>query len=168
MNNDSNLQQLRETGWRRALSDAKVAELRTRLAAQPELLAQWQEERQLTRALGRLPDAPVPSNFTARVLQAVENSAAAEARARTPAGRGWWHYQRWLPRLAVATLVLGVSLFSVHRYQAANRARIAQSVAAFSEAAALPSPEVLQDFDTISRLGSAPAADEELLELCSN
>ena len=50
----------------------------------------------------------------------------------------------------------------------ANRARIAQSVAAFSEAAALPSPEVLQDFDTISRLGSAPAADEELLELCSN
>ena len=159
---------MRETAWRRALTDAEAADLRARLGAQPERLAQWQADQQLTRVLRRLPDAPLPSNFTARVLQAVGSQAAAQARQPVPAGRGWWQLRRWRPRFAVAVFVLGVSLFTLHRYQAASRERLAQSVATFWEAASLPSPEVLQDFDTISQLGAAPAADEEIIELCSN
>ena len=39
-------------------------------------------EARLTAALARIPDAAVPSNFTARVLTAIELEEAAAARSR--------------------------------------------------------------------------------------
>jgi hypothetical protein len=70
---------LNESLWRRKLSEAE----RAGLHAQPEL----ELEATLTRVLTEIPDAPVPSNFTARVLDAVELVEQAERRkARSP---GW-------------------------------------------------------------------------------
>ena len=53
-----------------------VAGRRAHLAAHPEAQADWEAEAGLNDALGRLPDVAVSSNFTARVLQAVEREIA--------------------------------------------------------------------------------------------
>ena len=110
MTNDPIYNRLRELSWRRKLTAAEAAELQAWLAAHPEARADWEAEAGLNEALGRLPDAPVPSNFTARVLQAVEREAAAELRRR----RTWqvWLRWRWLPKAAVAAVVLGAGLVS--------------------------------------------------------
>ncbi len=157
------MEALRELAWRRPLTDAERAELRAWLADHPEAQLGWAMEAQLTAGLRGLADVPVASNFTARVLQAVERDAGARAVPREPAWRLWWRSTGWAPKTAFAAAVLGLSVFSVHSYQMAARHRLAQSVAAFSEASARLSPEVLQDFEPIRRLPPAPAADKKLL-----
>jgi anti-sigma factor RsiW len=162
MTNDPIYNHLRELSWRRKLSPAEEAELRTWLAAHPEAEADWEAEAGLNAVLGRLPDAPVPSNFTARVLQAVEREAIADLRR----SRGNWLIllrQRWMPRVAFAAVVVGAGLLSYHQVQAAHRKKLAESVATISAVSSLPSPEILRDFDAISALNPTPAPDEQLL-----
>ena len=64
-----------ESLWRRKLSEAERATLR----ASPEL----ELEAKLTAALGKISEASVPSNFTARVLAAVELEEMRSARSRS-------------------------------------------------------------------------------------
>lgn len=159
MNDNTESTRLRETGWRRDLTAAEQAALRQWLAAAPDARPDWELDAALTRALQRLPDAPVASNFTARVVQAVQ----LEAR---PTGRFAWRPLRWLPRLAFAiALAAVVGGFGLHQYRRANREQLAHSVAAFTEVRTVPSPEILADFDAIYRLSPAPAADTELIAL---
>jgi hypothetical protein len=162
MTNDPIYNHLREESWRRKLTNAEEAELRTWLATHPEARADWQAEAGLNAGLGRLPDAPVPSNFTARVLQAVEREAAAEL--RRPQGN-WltWLWLRWLPGAALAAMVVGVGLLSFHQVQSAHRKKLVESVAAVSAVSSLPSPDILKDFDAIRALNPNPAPDEQLL-----
>jgi anti-sigma factor RsiW len=164
MTNDPIYTHLRELSWQRKLTEAEEAELRTWLAAHPDAQADWEAEAGLNAALERLPDVPVPSNFTARVLQAVEREAAVQRRrsAWTWGGRPWL---RWLPKAAFAAVILGAGLVSYHQFQAARFAAYARSVAAVSEVSSLPSPEILQDFDTIRVLNPTPPPDEQLLAL---
>jgi anti-sigma factor RsiW len=162
MTDDPNYNRLRELSWRRKLTDAEEAQLRALLESRPEAQADWDAEATLNAALGRLPDAPVPSNFTARVLQTVEREAAAELR---QGERKWqfWRRLRWLPKVAFAAVVLGTGLVSYHQIQAARFAEYAHSVAAVSGVASLPSPEVLKDFDAIRASNPTPVPDEQLL-----
>jgi hypothetical protein len=158
--NESLFNQLREQGWRRKLTDAEEVEVRAYLAAHPEAQPDWQTEIGLNAALGKLPDAPVPSNFTARVLQAVERETAG-------ASRGFasnWSWHSLLPRAAVAAVVIGLGLISFQRYEAAKRAEMVRSIVAVADVQSLPSPAVLKDFDAI-QLSSAAAADPELIKL---
>ncbi|MGB7767791.1 MAG: hypothetical protein WBN22_02935 [Verrucomicrobiia bacterium] len=149
---------LRELVWRRKLTDAERAELR----AQPEAQADWELESRLTEGLARLPDAAVPSNFTARVLQAVEREELPAARKSD--GR-WWHWPALLPRAAVtAAVAVFAGLAIQHHELNAQRAQLAQSVALMAEAQPLPSVEALKNFNAIQRM-SQPRADEELLAL---
>jgi anti-sigma factor RsiW len=150
----------RETGWRRPLTNAEQAELRAWLAAHPEVQADWQAEATLNTALRKLSDAPLPTNFTARVLQEIERDAAA-ARQRA----GFWRsvdWRRWLPRTALAGLAVVAVILSLRFQQAAAHARMGRSVAAMAMA---PSPDLLKDFESIKRLQAAPVADKELLKL---
>jgi hypothetical protein len=163
MPSDPQIQQWRELSWRRKLTGAEEAQLRAWLAAHPENQADCEAEAGLTEVLGRMPDAPVATNFTARVLQAVERESSATARARQRSG--WQLWKRWLPRTAVAAVILGAGLFSNHEIQAARRARLVQSVEVVAKVSLLPSPAILEDFDTIQRLTPQPAADETLLSL---
>ena len=160
--NDSDYQQLSEQSRRRRLTPAELAELREWFVAHPEKRADWETEIGLTETLARLPDVPVPTNFTARVLEAVERDAAANARR----GLEWkfsWHF--FLPRATVAAVVLGAGLFTYHEHLANERAQLARSVAAVSEVSSLPDPEILQDFEAIRQMNQTPPADEELLAL---
>ncbi len=162
MSNDPMYQRLRELSWRQPLTGPEEAELRAWLAAHPEAQADWDAEAGLNASLSRLPDAPVPSNFTARVLQAVERNAAAELRGRE--GK-WlvWPWRRWLPRVALAVVVVGAGFVSYQKVDAANRRKLAESVAVVSSLSSLPSPDILKDFDAIQALNSTPPPDEELL-----
>ena len=162
MTNDPIYDRLRELSWRRKLTAAEEAELRTWLTTRPEAKADWDTEAQLNAALGRLPDVPVPSNFTARVLQSVEREAAAELR---QGERKWqfWRRLRWLPKVAFAAIALGAGVLSYHQIQAARFAEYAHSVAAVSDVSSLPAPDVLKDFDAIRASDPTPAPDEQLL-----
>jgi anti-sigma factor RsiW len=162
MTNDPIYNRLRELSWRRELTSAEEAELRAWLLAHPEAQADWEAEAGLNASLRRLPDAPVPGNFTARVLAAVEREAKAELRRRN--GR-WliWPWRRWLPRMAFAVVVVGAGFVSYQKVEAANRRKLAESVAVVSAVSSLPSPDILKDFDAIQALNPTPPPDEELL-----
>jgi len=159
MTNDPLYKRLLESGWQRKLTGEEETALHGWLAAHPEAQPDWELESAVNEALGRLPEAPVSGNFTARVLQAVELDAAVEARRRQMS----WSPLRWLPRMAVAAVVLGAGLISYEQIQAnRNRERV-QAVRMVSEVSSLPGPEVLKDFDAIQALSQTPPADEELL-----
>ncbi len=160
MNQDPVYQRLRELSWRRPLTESEQAELRAWLAAHPEAQAGWEVEKQLSAMLQQLPDAPVPSNFTARVLQAAGKETAAAG--RRPGFQRAWRWRGFLARTAAAVVVIGLGLFAYHRYEAHRLAVDVGIVAAVPE---VPKLEVLEDFEAIRRLGSAPRPDEELLAL---
>ena len=158
--------QLRETSWRRPLTASEESELRAWLAAHPEAREDHELDAALTESLRRLPDVLVSSNFTARVLKAVELEAAPSRRDSRSRWKTAWH--SWVPRIAfgaagVLTIVAGFTVFRHHERVQARQ--MAQSVSAVSQVASLPSPEVLQDFDVIRNLNPSPAPDETLLAL---
>ena len=163
--NDPFYDRLRELSWRGKLTATEEGELRTWLAAHPEAQADWEVEAGLSEVLDRLADAPVASNFTARVLQAVEQEAAVKDRTRRQSGSAWHWLLRWIPKAALGAMVVGVGLFSYHEVKATRRSELAQSVAAVSEVSSLPSPEILKDFEAIRALNQTPPPDEELIAL---
>ena len=160
MNPDPVYKRLRELRWRRPLTESEQAELRAWLAAHPEAQPGWEVEKHLSAMLQQLPDAPVPSNFTARVLQAVGQETAAAG--RRPGFQWARRWRGFLPRTAAAVVAVGLGLFAYHRYEAYRLTTDVGIVAAVPE---VPKPEVLEDFEAIRRLASAPQPDEELLAL---
>ena len=154
---------LREIRWRRRLTAAEQVELRDLIAKNPASGAEWDADAALRRELEKLPDAPMPSNFTARVMQAIEAENRAAARSR---GFNWkWVLHSLLPKAAFAAIAICAGLISYHEGREAKRAELARSVAAVSQVASLPSPEILKDFDAIQQLNTAPPPDAELLAL---
>src|SRR5579859_1215321 len=130
--NASDYNHLRETGWRRKLTPVEQEQARDYLAAHPEIVEDWELEAGLNRVLQALPEAVVPSNFTARVLQAVARETAAPTHARKSRWMAWRWSFGWAPRMAMAAILLGVCGLSYHEYQIRSRALMAQDVAQFS------------------------------------
>jgi hypothetical protein len=84
--NDSEYNELRAVSWRRPLTPPEEGLLQAYLAGQPEAQAAWEEDLALTRHLQELPDAPVPSNFTSLVFQAIDADAIPQTNWDSPAG----------------------------------------------------------------------------------
>lgn len=157
-------QKLRETAWRRRLTPAEQAEWQAWLAAHPEAQAEAELDAALDAALTHQADAPVSSNFTARVMQAIEADARREAR---PAARPqtWW--RKLMPRFAVAALVLSVSALAYRQYlRGQQKQELTAAAKEIAKAQPLSSATVIEDFEVIFSL-TAPAtvADEKLLAL---
>jgi len=164
MKEDPVEKKLRELAWRRGLTEAEKAELHRWLTTHPETQADWEVEAELSAVLGRLPDVPVPSNFTARVLQAVERGVAKPERADGSRPTWWWRV--FVPRAAVVALVVGAGLLAFQRHQLVHREKMAQSLMAVAGAEPFANPAVFQDFDTIRRITpTTTAPDKELLAL---
>jgi negative regulator of sigma E activity len=164
MGTDPFYEKLREISWRRKLNSAEEHDLREWLAAHPDAQESLDLETGLTEALRKMPDVPVASNFTARVLQAVEREAMVEARAQGSRWQVWRKLPRWLPKVAPATVVVMAGLlayFHNNSVEAARQLAAAQSVAGVP----LPSPEILTNFDAIRIVSATPAPDEQLLAL---
>lgn len=140
-----------ESLWRRKPSEAEQAELRTR----PELKL----EARLTDTLARMPNAQVPSNFTARVLNAVDLEEARASR------KGWhWNWRSLLPRAAVAAALLAVVGTGIQHYETKmHRVELAKDVATVAAKQPMPSVDALVNLDMIQHIGAANRADGELL-----
>jgi hypothetical protein len=145
----------REELWRRKLSTAERAALR----GQPEL----ELEARLTDALAQMPNAPVPSNFTARVLDAITLEEARAARAAQT--QGWrWSWRGWLPRVAVTAAVLLLAGAGFYQHEASRaRSEMAKSLSLVASAKVVPSVDVLENLDVIQRMSQPAHADTELL-----
>lgn len=144
-NNSSNQH---ESLWRRQPTSDE-------LRANPELA----NEARLTAALEKLPNASVPSNFTARLLDTIELE---EKLANRSTHR--WSWRSLFPRLAVATALLVFIGVSVQRYETnSHHQEIAQSMAMVARANSLPSMDALENLDAIQRMSQSAHADGELL-----
>jgi negative regulator of sigma E activity len=158
MKNEPLQNPLRELLWQRKLTDAE----RAGLHAQPEIQADLEIESRLSDILTRLPDAPVPSNFTARVLQAIERESTC------PQATSWnwpWTWRVLVPRVAVAAVVIAFAGLGIHRFELnAHRAALAKNVVLVAAAQPMPSVDALKNFNAIQRM-SQPHADDELLAL---
>jgi hypothetical protein len=172
MTNHPVFQRLLETSWQRTLTCAEQAELEAWLKAHPEAATDWEAEAILTSSLARLPDAAVPSNFTSRVLHAVELEAAAER--RLGISSGWWQNAlrrfRWAIGTAFASLalVVGVGVHNHHRHRQAELTKqqeLVKTLELVTHVNALPNAEVLTNFEAIRLLGQGPQPDEQLLAL---
>jgi len=120
-------------------------------------------EASLTDALARMPDQPVPSNFTARVLDAIDREEASAVRSH---GRRWSWRVLW-PRLAMGTALLLFAGIGVQRYEVVqeHRAEVANSLRVMASASttAVPDVDALKNFDAIQRMGQSAHADTDLL-----
>ncbi len=162
MKNNPLYEQLRQASWRRKLTPAEEAQLKAWLAAHPEAQADWQIESALTDALEKVPTIPVPSNFTARVLQTAEAHARRQAVAR--GRRRFWHWPtRWLPRLALASVVVAAGMIGYHCEEMGKRKKIAESLVIMSRVPPADQPDVFENFEAVQALGQA--ADEDLIKL---
>ena len=142
----------REALWRRPLTEAK----RLGLAAHPEL----ELEACLTEALSRLPEPEVPSNFTSRVMLAVDQSEAQDLRS------GLWtlNWRALLPRIAVAAAIMVFLGISFQRYAVhSQRAALVKTIAQLTVVEPLPNVEALENLEAIQRLTQSSHADGELL-----
>jgi anti-sigma factor RsiW len=159
---ESAYQNLKEKSWAEPLSAEETAELKRYLAVNPQMQQDWDDDAALTAGLSRLPNAPVSSNFTSRVMQAVQHAEQIEGRARQSSSRGFWR-RGWIPKFALAIGMLCLGTFSFHEYQLAARAKMTAEVTQFAETAPIPQLEWLKDFDTIERMSQVQVADNELL-----
>jgi anti-sigma factor RsiW len=166
MNKDPLFERWRERGWRGRLTSAEEEQLAEWLAQHPEAQSEWAEEVNLNELLEALPNAPVSSNFTARVLKAAQLERAATNPKRSTVAEvsmNWW--VRWLPRAAFVAVLLLAGLASYVHLQSTRRAQWAESLTTVAQLPSVPNPEVLKDFDAIAALSSTPPADEELLKV---
>ena len=161
------LEHLRDVNGRRPLTAAEAAQVADWLAAAPDARAEWDQEAALNRALEFLPAAaPVSSNFTTLVMEQVALEEARRARETQPHKLGWLF--RWLPRVALASVVVGGSLLGFRSLELRHRRVLAEDAAQIYEMVA-SSPEWFADFDAINAIGRSanpePKADTELLAL---
>ena len=117
----------------------------------------------LNRLLRQLPDKPVASNFTDRVIQAVLRDQGRELKPGIGAWRGWLGARGWISKIAVAAVVVSTGLLSYYQYQVRTQLELARSVAQVSGVTSLLNADVLENFDVINRLAQVPAQiDDEL------
>ena len=159
---NSDSQELAELAWRRSLTPGEQARLLRLFAAHPQARSRWESEAALTRALDRLPPAPVSSNFTALVLQAVQ---------RAPARPAWrrhfdlaaWLPAGWRPRVALGLTMVCLSLLTVRECQAIQRQKMARDLASVGSLAGLQPVDCLQNFQTIANLSRVQVAPDDAL-----
>lgn len=164
MKDDRLYDQLRTLAWRRKLTAAEDAQLRAWLTSHPDETSDWEAESTLNEGLAQLPDIPLPSNFTAVVLERARLERQQTANRLSGIG-GWWCRVSWVPRLGFAAIVLALALVSYKGVQETQRRQLVRSAGVVAELATVPSPEALKDFDAISKLTSTPAPDLKLLSL---
>jgi anti-sigma factor RsiW len=147
------------------LSAEEKANFQGRLDSEPALRSFWEAEQALERALDRLPDAPVPSNFAKLVLQEAMRTPA-QAKDRQKFSLRWV-----LARFALgfaAMALLAASL--LQQRQKTHLQEVAETMNAFHDTALAVSgteaaaTEIFQNFETIEQL-SLPAESELDMEL---
>ena len=161
---ESEYTQLSEAAWRRPLTGEEKARLRSHLIDHPGAHDGLEEEVALSKLLSDLPDGPISSNFTARVLKSIELEGRTE---RTQGPPTWLvRLRSWLPRFALAALVVGLGGLGFQQHQLYSLREKAASVEFVSKmATTLPDVQMWEDFDAIAKLGqtAVPSSQDEIL-----
>ncbi len=119
---------------------------------------------QLRGLLSRLPDVPVSSNFTARVLQAVELEELRGSRWRIVN----WNWRVFFPRVAGTVAVVGFAAVGFYQHEiSVQRTMLAKSAVLVDQTGPV-SMDALKNFDAIQRMGQTAHPDDELLALASD
>jgi hypothetical protein len=155
-------EELAELAWRGSLTPVEQARFSQYLAAHPQARLQWECEAALTRGLNRLPPAPVSSNFTALVLQAVRRAPVRPAWRRHLDPSSWFP-AGWMPRVALAATMACLSLITVREYQTIQRQRMARDLASIGSLASLQPVDWLQNYQTIKNLDRVQVAPDDAL-----
>jgi hypothetical protein len=159
----------KEVGLRRELSPDEIAELRAYVDGHPEKSREITADLSLNRVLRRLPDRPVSSNFADQVLQAVAKVQRQQLTIASASGWSWRRLNHYLPRWAMAGLLIGIGLFSYRQYQIQSRVELARTVMTVSNFSTLAPVEVWENYDAIVRLSHVPVeVDEDLLKALEN
>ena len=138
------------------LSPEEESKLEAWLAAHPDARAAWNTDRALGRVLHSLPDVPVSSNFTARVMQELDKEEARASR-RVSRSRGW---RLLWPRLGWATAAVALAVFGSQQFLSVHRTRLAADAAFVSKDIARL-PDAFRDFDVVDSLREIPAAGDD-------
>ena len=157
--NQPEFENLLQTVHTRDLTDAELAKLEHWLAANPDEQDAWAA---LDRLLVVLPDAPVATNFTARVLDKVRR---AEATGQA-LGQAWWRKLlapqfRPIQIAAAAALAMVIGGVGYQSHLTLNRAEMAASLHEVATIAEMV-PGLLSDFEAIEAIQRADPIDEEL------
>jgi anti-sigma factor RsiW len=133
------------------------------LATHPEAQAEAELDAALDAALNYQSDAPVASNFTARVMQTIVADARREMRPIAPA-RNWWH--KLMPRMALVAAVLCFGTLAYRQHLVGKQKDLTGTAREIAGAQPLASATVIADFEVIRSLTPETAvADEKLLAL---
>jgi len=119
-------------------------------------------QRELRGLLSRLP-GPIPaSNFTARVLQAIELEELRRSRSR------FFSWRILVPRAAFGAFVVLAAAWGVHEHTLSiQRRALARNVFEIVQTRPVPSVDALNNFDVIQRMSQPVRADDELLALAT-
>jgi anti-sigma factor RsiW len=154
-------------GLKGELNDQEKAALDNLLAADPLLKSEREDQLALNELLAKIPDAPLSSNFTALVMQAVRQSEKRPG----PATPFRW-FSHGFARVAAGLAVVTVIGFGLnHHYQTVQRSELAAGLRDFTTIASTldsqktPAVEMFQDFDAIQKLSRVPANPELDMEL---
>ena len=154
--NQSEFDNLLKIAPERDLTDVELARLENWLGANPADQAEWEV---LDQLLAALPDTPVATNFTARVLDKVCSVEAGQP----VLGQAWW--QRLLaPQFrpvqiaAAATLAMVIGGVGYQSHLNQSRAEMAAAIVSIAEF----TPVFLADIEAIEAVAQADVIDEEL------
>lgn len=160
--NDVRKEELIRLSMKRELTAEEESNLDKWLAGEREAQAQWEEEQALSRAIHSLPDVPLSSNFTSRVLQAVEVEETGAAR-KVRSGRGWFRFL--LPRTGWAVAAAALVALGIYNRPTKQKDMDRALASLPIDFAKLPAPDALADFDAINQLRQASVVtDDKLLE----
>lgn len=117
---------------------------------------------QVRGLLSRLPEVPVASNFTARVMKAVELEEMRHSRWRVFG----WNWRVFFPRATVTAAVVGFAVFTFHQHEVSSqRLALAKNAVLVAESQPMPNMDALKNFDAIQRMSQPARPDNELLAL---
>ncbi len=161
---ETEYQKLLNIRLQRKLTGAEDRRLEELASQHPEIRDHLDEEMRLSGLLDRLPDAPLSSNFTARVVEAARLSELPGSAARRRKLFGWLP-MRWVHAATVGAMALAVAWIVQDQRQMTMRAELAGDLSVITSVAIAPNAEIdaLTHFDEINRLGEQPIVDDELL-----
>src|SRR5688572_27110742 len=123
--NDAAFKQLLDTALRRKLTPEEEARLQACLAHDPQARAVWEEEMALSQLLNGLPDAPLASNFTAQVLQAVDRDSRQHRHRHAPKLLRWLGLRRPAQQRAAACLLVVLAGLGYWQFESVRREKMA-------------------------------------------
>lgn len=167
MNQPSEYEDLLSIRWIRELNGREQDRLERLLSADPKWKAQWQEDMAVLEAVLRLPDVPVASNFTSRVVAALPCAPDESGPALLlPTKRIWFRRLAWAPKWCLGfgfAALLALAVF-YGEYKRAKSMQFVESLTVITESETAPTMEESKHFEFIQELAPVPLeVDWELI-----